>query len=156
MWREPAEESVDLYPGLVVHDGRRTGSITIGQSRLPLEVIAHAAIGSRWGYVEAGWEPSCYDFDDGDLREFLSCLLEVRGEFARLLLVLADAERREFDRQERHEEEHWRTAHVHGERVCECMVPPLPPWHEDEELRAPVVDQLRRCLDLLDPVRDTQ
>ena len=35
-WRNPAEESLGLYPGLVVDDGRQSGSITVGQSRLPL------------------------------------------------------------------------------------------------------------------------
>lgn len=33
VWREPAEESHDLYPGPCVHDNRVSGSITVGRSR---------------------------------------------------------------------------------------------------------------------------
>jgi hypothetical protein len=49
VWREPSEESVDLYPGLVVHDGRVSGSITTGRSRLPLWAFMFVAIRDGWG-----------------------------------------------------------------------------------------------------------
>lgn len=97
-WRDPDEESTGLYPGLVVHDGRVSGSITVGQSRLPL-----------WAFVGLipthGWEEADFAYNLTECGytaeahgQFLRDLLEMRGEFARLLLVLADAERCEQKR----------------------------------------------------------
>lgn len=124
-WREPREESANLYPGLVVHDGRVSGSITVGPTRLPL----WAFIG--WA-VEQGFDAAAEDyysehyhewFGKHDLAIFLSNLMELRGEFGRLLLVLADAERRDRGRT---------------------------PWWETKRHRKRVGDQLRRCLEILD------
>lgn len=123
-WRTPDEESDDLYPGLVVHDGRQAGSITVGCSRLPLWAFIGVAVTQGWDEVEAGWSPTeHYGFTADDLANFLHNLLEQRGEIGRLLLVLANAERRERS----------------------------VPWWERKNLRQPVIDQLRRCLAALDP-----
>lgn len=94
-WRDPDEESADLYPNLVVHDGRVAGSITVGRSRLSLWAFVGTAIRDGWDGVERGWEPGRYGFTADDMADFLHYLLEARGEFGRLLLVLAAAERSE-------------------------------------------------------------
>ena len=133
-WRDPDEESVDLYPGLVVHDGRVSGSITTGRSRLPLWAFAGVAVTHGWDEVERGWSPSKYGWTAERFARFLSHLLEARGEFGRLLLVLADVERRDEER----------------------MVPTPVPWWADRELSAPVIDQLRRCLAALDNGEDAE
>lgn len=100
IWRDPAEETLDLYPGLVVCDNRVTGSITLGKSRLPL-----------WCFAYVDWPEWDAYATDGDgnggphygvtkeaLRAFVYNLFEMRGEFARLLLILADGERRDQGR----------------------------------------------------------
>lgn len=126
-WRDPAEESDDLYPGLVVSDDRVTGSITAGRSRLPLWVVVPTAAIQGWSEVEKGWEPSVYGWTADKTGEFLGHLLEQRGEFGRLLLVLADVERREDEQ---------------GQDGL--------PWWELDASRQRVVEQLRRCLAALE------
>lgn len=123
VWREPAAESTDLYPGLVVHDDRHCGSITIGPSRLPLNAIVPDAIDSDWAFIERNWLDGAYDWDQKQMTAFLYDLLEVRGEFARLLLVLANVERNE---------------------------PVNRAWWEIERRRNRVVAQLRACLAVLE------
>lgn len=134
IYREPAEESTDLYPGLVVHDGRVTGSITIGASRLPLrsaagyfsdafDVFAH-----DYGGVDEAGEVCVYGFNGNDAYTFFHNLLEQRGEFARLLLVLADVERAESE---------------------EGDFPMAPPWWERSNECARVRAQLQRCIEAL-------
>lgn len=122
-WRDPAEETMGLYPELVVHDGRQSGSITFGRTRVPI------------------WSPQwqVVDLDDymhpgdpvADWQEagesFVRNLLDLRGEFARLLLVLADAER------------------------CDRKTGLFrPAWWETKRHRKRVGDQLRRCLAALE------
>ena len=99
IWRHPDKETIDIYPGLTVHDGRCSGSITAGQSRLPLWAFCWPAIVHGWEEAESGWTPSDYGMDAESFAWFVSDLLEARGEFARLLCVLADAERAERHRQ---------------------------------------------------------
>lgn len=124
-WREPDEESAGLYPGLVVHDGRVSGSITVGQSRLPLWCFIYTAMHDGWDQVEAGWSPTeHYGFTADDLSDFLHDVLELRGEFGRLILLLAAGER-----SERVSRESWPKA-----------------WWEKQNHRKRVRDQLRRCL----------
>lgn len=128
-WREPAEESDDLYPGLCVHDGRQSGSITVGCSRLPVWAFIWPAIVHGWDQeAEWGYEPSQYGWDADKMGAFLHNLMELRGEFGRLLLVLADAER------------------------CERVRPRWdgPAWWETKKHRKRVADQLRRCLAVLE------
>ncbi len=85
--RFPGEQSDALYPGLVVHDERVTGSITIGPTRLPLWSRI-AAI------VEDGWseDDELHGWTLAKMKDFLTSILNARGEFARLLLVLGNIE----------------------------------------------------------------
>ena len=125
-WREPSEESTNLYPGLVVHDGRVSGSITIGRTRLPVWAIISTAIRDDWPAVTAEYDPPS-EFTEQHLADFLYWLMEQRGEFARLLLTLADVERGELERD-------------CGELTC---------WWDHEPSRSCVIDQLQRCLKAL-------
>lgn len=133
-WRDPAEESVDLYPGLVVSDDRVSGSITVGRSRLPLWAFVAWLPDLGWDEVVRSWdyiekpEPDGYGWDADKMGEFLHCLMEMRGEFGRLLLVMADAERCER-----------RRGRAFG-----------PAWWETKKHRRRVAAQLRRCLDALE------
>lgn len=126
IWRHPDEETIDIYPGLTVHDGRCSGSITVGQSRLPLWAFCWPAIVHGWEEAESGWTPSDYGMDAESFAWFVSDLLEARGEFARLLCILADAERAERYRQ--------------NDRA----------WWEVARRRKAVAAQLRRCLEALE------
>lgn len=90
--RDPNEETED-FPGFVVHDGRVTGSVTLGYSRLPVWCLIADVVARGWEHVQA---------DRGDdmhvsrqqFVDFLYYLTEARGDFGRLLCVLADVERR--------------------------------------------------------------
>ena len=131
-WRKPPEETVDLYPGLTVCDNRVSGSITVDRSRLPLWAFITTAIHGDWTRVEDGWSPTeNYGFTADDLSRFLHCLLEQRGEFGRLLLVLADAERCEQKRGG------WEKS-----------------WWQTKRHRKRVGDQLRRCMAVLEAEDD--
>lgn len=121
-WRDPDEESVDLYPGLVVHDGRVSGSITVGRSRLPLWAFVGLVPTHGWDEAERSYDLAEMGYTATALGAFLHDLLEMRGEFGRLLLVLADAERCENSPGGRH------------------------PWWETKRHRKRIGDQLRRCL----------
>lgn len=114
-WREPDEESTDLFPGLVVHDGRVSGSITFGPTRMPLW-----ASYVEWPEVEDGYNVTPEQHKAA--QSFARNLFELRGEFARLLLVMADAER------------------------CEGRRNNMRYWWETKKHRKRVADQLRRCL----------
>lgn len=91
VWREPSLESVGLYPNLVVCDGRQSGSVTVGRSRLPV----WAMVGdSSWAdAIDEYGALEHYGFTEQDVKNFVFDVLNLRGEFARLLLVLADCER---------------------------------------------------------------
>ncbi len=93
--REPPEESVNIYPGLVVQDNRVSGSITVRQTRLPLWTLIGTAVREDWEAVQEGWNVADYDFTAEELADFLYHLLESRGEFGRLLLALANAHRQD-------------------------------------------------------------
>ncbi len=127
VWRDPAEESNDLYPKLAVNDNRVSGSILVGGTRLPLWSFVGYA--SKDGFAAANNSYSIVDagLTADDLSEFLSFLFQVRGEFARLLLVLADVERIELERD---------SADMEA-------------WWDQTDLRFRVRDQLRRCIDVL-------
>ena len=129
--RRPGEESIGLYPGLVVSDGehsRVTGSITIGPTRLPMWAVISGVICEGWSHAEREYYPdehipAYHDFDASAAANFFYNLMELRGEFGRLLLVLADAER---------------TSTIHRD------------WTGTKKHRKRVADQLRRCLVLLE------
>jgi len=129
VWREPPEETSGLYPGLVVHDSRVSGSITFGPSRLPVWAVIGDLVQGGWPAVEGDYEPSRYSWDREQLAAFLYHLLDLRGEFARLILVLADAERAE-----------------------ESRGPRGKPWWEVRTRREAVRRELRRCLATLDEI----
>ena len=132
-WREPADESIDLYPGLVIRDDRVSGSITLGQSRLP--IWCFRPDWPTWDdYGSEYQEPGSphYGVSKGHLAGFVVNLFELRGEFARLLLVLADAER--CDR---------------GRGIRQVT------WWETKRHRQRVGEQLRRCLAALGQERTT-
>lgn len=118
--RDPDEETADLYPGMVVCDGRVTGSITLGRSRLPAWAIVSTAMLHGWAEVAEDFEPMLTGQEFGT---FLYNLLENRGDFGRLLLALAEAER-------------CTTLNRH--------------WTETKRHRRNVGDLLRSCLALLD------
>lgn len=128
-WRKPAESSDDLYPGLRMHDGTVSGSIRLGDTRLPLWAITGVLMEGGWEGVEQDWpnENGRYGEDPRSVvGGFLYDLLELRGEFGRLLMVLADAERCD---------------HAQGLRRS---------WWETKRHRKRVGDQLRRCLAVLE------
>lgn len=80
VWRQPAEETDDLYPGLCVHDGRVTGSITIGPTRLPLWTILPTLIEEDWEAVRENWPTvDDYGWTAQDTERFLSRLMQMRG-----------------------------------------------------------------------------
>lgn len=126
IWRRPAEES-RLYPGLMVHDNVQSGSINCAGSRLPLWAFVWPMVTHGWEEAEEGWSPSDYDWTADKMGEFLYCLLEARGEFGRLLLLMADAER-------------WEREHEDLDN----------PWWKSKQHRKRVADQLRRCLEALE------
>lgn len=128
IWRDPDEESTDLYPDLVVHDGRVSGSITVGQSRLPVWAFIGSVIRSGWEEAERGWDyiESEYGMTAEKMAKFIYCLMEQRGEMGRLLLVVADAER------------------------CEQQRGDFRPWWRTKRHNKRVADQLRRCLAALE------
>lgn len=124
-WREPAEETEGLYPGLVVSDDRVSGNITLGRSRLPVWCFIPGW--PEWDAYGEDLAPGAphYGVSQANLSEFVGHLFETCGEFARLLLVLADAER--CDRGGRHR-----------------------PWWETKRHRRRVRAQLRRCVGVLE------
>lgn len=78
------------YPGLFVWNARCSGQATIGQSRLPLYGVLPGALLWGWGDAQSKYP---HLGAGGPFADFLERLLEARGEFARLLCVLADVER---------------------------------------------------------------
>lgn len=124
---------MDLYPKLCVCDGRVTGSITTGRSRLPLWTIIGIMMAQGWEDVVDSWPEIEADFGwtRDDMADFLYYLLEQRGELARLLLVLADAER-------------------------QARLTNDPFWAERPDLRTSVKEQLKRCLEVLEQMEKTE
>lgn len=119
IWRHPAKQT-NSYPKLMVNDNIMSGSINIRDTRLPLWAIIYTAINEGWNQVESGWSPTKrYNFQKDDLAHFIYCLLEQRGEFARLLLLLANAENK-----------------------SDC-------WWEKRTHRNKVLIQLKRCINAL-------
>jgi hypothetical protein len=143
-WREPGDETTD-YPKFWVHDGRVTGQITAGQSRLPISTLLGSALYEHWDMVEADYEPGAhYSVELEDLALFLHNLLQMRGEFARLLCVLADVERDESDREDEVLDPSGLTVTWPPEHPDYVEMPPS--WWELPETRKRVADALRACL----------
>lgn len=150
VWREPADETVD-YPNLVVHDGRQTGSITAGHTRLPLWAFVPGLVRAGWGDGEVVHDyPSADEVGCDGLVDFVYYLLETRGEFGRLICTIADVERQDRERDQHAYDTHWAAAHGPADKICECMPPSPGPWWLQDDLRARMVAQLRACLQLLE------
>ncbi|MBC8137748.1 MAG: hypothetical protein H8F28_17850 [Fibrella sp.] len=132
--RIPPEETTDLYPGLCVDDERVGGAITISQSRLPVWAIMGTLIEDGWEAVVEGWDhvETDYGWTKEDMSNFLYFLTEPRGEFGRLLLLLAEMERRA------------------------CSNGGDPPWYQRPESRVRVREQLQRCIGVLDRIEAAQ
>ena len=131
--RDPPAETED-YPGLIVADNRVTGSITTGRSRLPLWAFAWNALTEGWAVVENGWQPSKYGYTADTMGLFLANLLNQRGEFGRLICIMADVE-----------------------RIEEELGGPLadvPAWWETPIQKQRMITQLKRCLAVLEPPAD--
>ena len=119
VWRRKAAQT-DGFPKLMVHDNFMTGSINVRVTRLPLWAMITTAVTEGWEAVESGWSPEeHYGYTKQDLAHFLYCLLEQRGEFGRLLLLLANVESKNEI------------------------------WFENENARKRVIKQLQNCLDAL-------
>jgi hypothetical protein len=136
---------------LVVHDGRVGGRITAGASRIPIEVLLPEAFGFSSPYIEFAEVEAEHGVGREALCSFLEQLLTVKGDLARLLLVLADAERRWREQLFRpYLQEQKQRARERGEDTSHGFdIDPAGypgPWWEHEQLRTPVVAQLRRCL----------
>jgi len=126
VWRKVGTETHG-FPKLMVHDNIVSGSISVRNTRLPLWAIITTAINEGWEAVERGWSPTGgYGYSKEDLAHFLYCLLEQRGEFGRLLLLLANVERPEYN----------------GGLA----------WWDIPSARQRVIKQLQRCLDALKQV----
>lgn len=126
VWRRKAV-GTHGFPKLMVHDDIVSGSINVRGTRLPLWAIISTAINEGWDEVEHGWSPEkSYGFTSQDLSQFLYCLLEQRGEFGRLLLLLANVERGD-----------------------------ITSWWEKSSTRKRVVNQLQRCIDALEQIGNT-
>jgi hypothetical protein len=122
--RSPGEESLDCYPGLVVSDGehrRVSGTITVGRTRLPVWCLISEVIYGGWSAAVEDYEP---DMTASQAAEFFYNLMAHRGEFGRLILILADVERCSTLRWD------WTETRKHIDRLA---------------------DQLERCLKLLRP-----
>lgn len=158
IWRDPPELSDDLYPGLSVWDARVSGSITIKDSRLPLWAIMWAALVNGWDDVEYGWSPTeHYDYTEDDLGHFLADLLEMRGEFGRLLLLLANAERLEREGEEVHFSELAPATAGDEINIFDMSLTPgdgktpwPESWWENPDITEPIVEQLKRCIEVLE------
>ena len=125
VWRKPATETHG-FPKLMVHDNIQSGSINVRDTRLPLWAIIFTAIREGWEEVEHGWSPTeNYNYTKEDLAHFLYCLLEQRGEFGRLLLLLANVEKPDRD---------------------------YLAWWEIASVRNRVKKQLQRCIDALNQI----
>jgi len=126
VWREPATESHG-FPKLMVSDNVMSGSINVRGTRLPLWAIISTVINEGWGAVERGWSPEKhYGYSAQDLAHYLYCLLEQRGEFGRLLLLLASVEKPEY----------------RGDLA----------WWEVASARQRVMKQLQNCIDALNQI----
>ena len=89
-------------------------------------------------------EPSRYEWTAETMADFLHNLCSVRGEFARLLLTFAAAERTTAERLAAAFDGRGPVVIISPDDPESVELPP--PWWDDPELSAGVVEQLRRCL----------
>lgn len=153
-YRDPPELSRDLFPGLSVWESRVTGSITINDSRLPLWAFIPTVLHQGWPAADDWIREGDYPEAKDQIIDFLYCLLEMRGEFGRLLLMLANAERVEGQRSDEHFA--LQTPATPGGGIYNMSLEegdgktPWPEsWWEMPDLVEPIRQQLQRCLDAL-------
>lgn len=128
VWRRERLETED-YPGLFVHDGIVSGSIRPG-GRLPLWCFMGLAVSDGWDReVANSYDPEQYGWDREAAAHFISNLLELRGEFGRLICILADEERRESEASARMD--------MRG-------------WYQKEKSRKRVLSALRSCIQAIE------
>jgi hypothetical protein len=131
--------------------------MTFGESRVPLWCITGELInGEGWSGVEDGWNLSELGWTSNDFANFLYNLLEMRGEFGRLVAMLANAERVE---QERSDEHFAQQTPVAGDDEVSIFnmsleegdgkTPHPASWWEMDDVRLPLIEQLQRCIDAL-------
>lgn len=118
----------DIYPGLSVTKDVVTTSICVKDRRVPLWLLVGRV--GREGWDSVAEDYGIKSFSSDELHAFLHHLLECRGEFARLLCILADVEREEDEA----EDEDWAW------------------WQTGRKDR--VVAQLRRCISALEEYGD--
>jgi hypothetical protein len=97
-WRvdAPVPPGTEDYPGLVVCEGYRRGSIRTKDRGLELWCWVYELITQAdWDGVNRDYEPG---IDPDEFARFLVNLLNQRGEFGRLVCVLADVERDDDER----------------------------------------------------------
>jgi hypothetical protein len=121
IWRRKSVES-HIYPGLCLSDNRQSGSITVGCTRLPVWSIIGEVIRDGWDSAEHSYSIEEYGWTAEKMAEFIYYLMEQRGEFGRLLLTIAEAER------------------------CEHVGNGRKPWWRTKRHKNRVADQLARCL----------
>lgn len=114
-WRVERTETKD-YPGLFVHDGVSAGSIRMEGAAAIWAMVADV-FEFDWEFLSRNWGTP--GMTENDFRTFLYCLMNQRGEFGRLVCVLADVERRE---------------------------PSTRPWWQVQTQRRRMIAQLQRCL----------
>lgn len=145
-WRRPGYSGDDIYPPFACDDGMRAGGVNIGSTRQLVHDLTGAILMGGWDEaVDSYGEQACSSDDYG---QFLHDLLDMRGEFGRLLLHLAAAVRLARERDDAKIDAHWAEAHPNA-AMCDCMAVDHLAWHEDPDVYRPVVEQLRRCLAVL-------
>jgi len=115
-----SEGTDEIYPGLTVCDGRVSGSIIAGLTRLPLWAFIGTVVEESWAEANESYEVESTGLTKRELSDFLYNLLEMRGEFGRLILLMAEAYRVGTDY-----------------------------WYEEPSLRERMQQQLQRCLETL-------
>lgn len=121
---ERERRETEDYPGFVVCDNRRFGSITLGHTRQAVrDVLSYAMTVEGWDDAIAGYgwdedpEGTIAGVSLTDLGNLLDVLFDLRGDYGRLVLAMANAERRGGGS-----------------------------WPERPRIRKPVVDLMRSCL----------
>lgn len=157
-WREPDAETSE-YPGLWVHDGRQSGSITFGKSRLPVwAVIGELFHGDGWDGVASNYNVTEYGWDEEQFANFIYNLMEMRGEFGRLVCMLANAERVEGIRDDEHMaqfapaygDEDGIQIHDMSIEEGDGKTPWPDPWWVMPDITEPLIEQLKRCITALE------
>lgn len=124
---QPGTETVD-YPGFVVCNDRVSGSITAGRTRLPLWAFISDVVHAGFPAMKDDRDLSGTRLTAEKLSGFLYWLLEQRGDFGRLLCVLADVER----------------------RVGDCEEVDDIPWWYRKRMNRRVQRALKKCLEALE------